>query len=85
MVKKAQYETGETAMNESGLRAMAKASGGAFFREEDLANLTKSISQNDEKISRVVDADIWSSPFYLALVVMVAVSEWALRKRSEFK
>ena len=84
-VAKPRFELGETAMNESSLKEMAKASGGAFFREEDLSKLARSISQNDEKISRVVDADIWASPFYLALVVFVVVWEWALRKRSELK
>ena len=85
VVTKPLFEMGETAMNESSLRQMAKLSGGVFFREEDLAGLPKSISQRDEKISRVVDAAIWSSPFYLLLVVLVAVTEWVLRKRSELK
>ena len=84
-VTKPLFELGETAMNETTLKAMAKASGGAFFREEDLSHLAQSISQNDDKITRVVDADIWSSPFYLVMVVSIAVWEWMLRKRSELK
>ncbi|HWB61342.1 MAG TPA: hypothetical protein VG733_17805 [Chthoniobacteraceae bacterium] len=85
VVTKPRFELGETAMDESSLKEMARASGGVFFREENLADLTKSISQNDEKISRVIDADMWSSPFYLAIIVIVAVLEWVLRKRSELK
>jgi hypothetical protein len=84
-VIKPRFELGETAMNEPSLREMARVSGGAFFREEDLSNLTHSISQNDEKVSRVVDADIWSSPIYFLLIVVVAVAEWLLRKRSGLK
>jgi uncharacterized membrane protein len=84
-VTKASFELGDTAMNEPVLKEMARISDGAFFREEDLANLTQSISQKDERISRVVDADIWSSPFYFLLVVLVAVTEWVLRKKSELK
>jgi len=84
-VTKPRFELGETAMNEPVLKEMARISGGAFFREEDLANLTQSISQKDERMSRIVDADIWSSPFYFLLVATVAVVEWVLRKKSELK
>jgi hypothetical protein len=84
-VTKPRFELGETAMNEPVLKEMARISGGAFFREEDLTNLVQSISQKDERISRVVDADIWSSPFYFLLMALIAVLEWVLRKKSQLK
>jgi len=84
-VTKSRFELGETAMNEPLLKAMAQASGGVFFREEDLATLPDKLSQKDERISRVIDADIWSSPFYFLLVTGVVVAEWLVRKRSELK
>ena len=84
-VAKPRFELGETAMNEPLLREMARVSGGAFFREEDLATLTQKLSQQDERITRTVDADIWSSPFYFALVALVAIMEWVFRKRYELK
>jgi hypothetical protein len=64
---------------------MARSSGGAFFREEDLATLPQKLAQKDELLTRVVDADIWSSPFYFLLVTGVVVTEWIVRKRSEMK
>ena len=84
-VTKPRFELGETAMNEPLLKEMGRVSGGEFFREEDLATLAGKLSQKDERISRVVDADIWSSPFYFLLVAGLATSEWVLRKRYELK
>jgi hypothetical protein len=84
-VTKSRFELGETAMNEPLLKAMAQTSGGEFFREEDLATLPDKLSQKDEHISRVVDADIWSSPFYFLLVTGLVVTEWVARKRSDLK
>ena len=84
-VTKPRFELGETAMNEPLLKEMGRVSGGGFFREEDLGTLTGKLSQNDERIARVVDADIWSSPFYFLVVAMVATAEWVLRKKFELK
>jgi len=84
-VTKPRFELGETAMNEPLLKEMGRASGGGFFREEDLWSLVGKLSQKDERIARVVDADIWSSPFYFLLVVLLAAAEWMLRKKSELK
>jgi len=84
-VAKPRFELGETAMNELLLKEMSRVSGGAFFREEDLSKLTQKLSQQDERISRTVDADLWSSPFYFALIAIVAIMEWIFRKRYELK
>lgn len=84
-ITKPRFELGETAMNEPLLKEMARVSDGRFFREENLGALAGSLSQKDERISRVVDADIWSSPFYFLLVAAVATTEWLLRKRYELK
>lgn len=84
-VTKPRFELGETAMNAPLLKEMARISGGAFFREEDLGSLTHKLSQQDERITRVLDADIWSSPFYFGLVTVLATVEWIMRKRSELK
>ena len=41
--------------------------------------------QNDEGVARVIDADLWSSPFYFLLICLLFVTEWILRKRYELK
>lgn len=84
-VTKPQYEIGSAAMDEPLLREMARLSGGAFFREEDLASLPQKLSERDERISRVIDADLWASPFYFALLCALVTTEWILRKRYQLK
>jgi hypothetical protein len=84
-VTEPKLEMGETAMNEAGLREMAKASGGAFFHEEDLIGLPDSISRKAEKIRSTVDVDIWSSPVFFLILLAIVTAEWILRKLSHLK
>jgi hypothetical protein len=75
-----QFELGDTAMNETLLRQMASASGGQFFREENLADLPAALKAKPETIHAARDLEIWSSPFYFLLMCLIAVTEWLLRK-----
>lgn len=84
-VIKPRFELGDTAMNEPLLKEMGRISGGGFFREEELGTLTGKLSQKDERIARVIDADIWSSWFYFLLVALVATAEWLVRKLYQLK
>ncbi len=84
-VSKPQFELGATAMNEPLLKEMARLTGGAFFREETLSALPETISQKDERISRVIDADLWSSPFYFLLMCGLVTTEWIVRKKCQLK
>ena len=61
-VAEPKFETGETAMNEVLLKQMAEASGGAYFREETLAQFPKAISAKAERIQGTLDGELWSSP-----------------------
>jgi hypothetical protein len=81
----ARFEFGETAMNESLLKQMAEISGGGFFREENLAKLPEALSAKSERVASVVDAELWASPLYFLLLLIVATVEWALRKRVQLK
>jgi hypothetical protein len=78
-------ELGDTAMNIAGLTAMAKTSGGAFFREEDLYKLPDSVSKKAEKVRSSVDVDLWASPLYFGLLMAIVMVEWLLRKLSQLK
>jgi hypothetical protein len=80
-----QFELGETAMNETLLREMAAASGGAFFREEDLHRLPETISAKTERVRSPLEVEVWSSPLYFLLLLGVVTMEWLLRKRSQLK
>lgn len=84
-VTEPRFEVGETAMNEALLKQMATASGGEFFREEDLGRLADMMKLKTEAVRNVVDSELWASPFYFLLMVGLGTAEWILRKRSELK
>ena len=79
------YESGETAMNEALLRAMAEASGGAFFREETLWQLPAAVSAKAERVSTTIDGELWASPLFFLIIMLVASAEWLLRKKWQLK
>lgn len=78
-------EFAETAMNEGLLRQVCQTSHGAFFREEDLHKLPDAISGKTDKVRSSVDVEIWSSPVFLLLVVVLTGFEWAMRKMAYLK
>jgi len=84
-VTEPKFEFGETAMNESMLRDMATASGGAFFREEDLFKLPDTIAAKTERVKSPLEVELWSSPLYFVLMLLVLSGEWVLRKMSQLK
>jgi hypothetical protein len=74
-------ELSATSMNEPLLREMAAASGGAFFREEDLVRLPDAVrSATADAAVSTVDVSLWSTPVYLVLMIAVATAEWVMRK-----
>ena len=84
-VTEPRYELGETAMNESVLKQMAEISGGGFYREENLYQLPDALRGKMERIQSTVDAELWSSPFFFALILGVSSTEWILRKKAQLK
>ena len=79
------FELGETAMNEPLLQEIALATGGAFFREENLYQLPETISVKTERVRSPLEVELWSSPFYYLLLLGVVTAEWILRKMSYLK
>ncbi len=79
------FELGETAMNEALLKRMASASGGRFFREEDLHELPDLLNADAEKVRTPVDVEIWASPLSFLLLLLLITAEWVLRKLSGLK
>lgn len=84
-VTEPKFEYGETAMNESLLRDIATTTGGAFFREEDLFKLPETIAAKTERVKSPLEVELWSSPLYFILMLLVLASEWVLRKMSYLK
>jgi uncharacterized membrane protein len=84
-VSEPKFELGETAMNEPLLRELASTTGGAFFREEDLYKLPQTISQKTEHVRSPLEVELWASPLYFILLLLVVTGEWVLRKMSYLK
>ncbi len=84
-VTEPKFELGETAMNEPLLKELAATTGGAFFREEDLHKLPETISLKTERVRSPLEVELWSSPLYFLLMLLVVTAEWVLRKMSHLK
>jgi uncharacterized membrane protein len=80
-----QVELSETAMNETGLRDLAAATGGQFFREEDLYKLPDVLQNKVDTVQRSYELELWSTWFYFLLMLIVLTAEWILRKISMLK
>jgi hypothetical protein len=84
-VTEPKFEFGETAMNEGLLKDLAAATGGQFFREEDLHKLPATISAKTERVQSPMEIELWASPLYFLLMLGVVTAEWVLRKMSHLK
>lgn len=84
-VGESRIEFGETAMNETLLRTMSTASGGAFFREEDLYKLPETVRGKTESVKSRQEAELWSSPAFFLLLLGVVTAEWIMRKLAQLK
>ena len=79
------FEFGETAMNAELLQNIAKISGGAFVREEELYKLPEIIQSKAQKIESRIEAPLWSSPLYFIILLSIVTAEWIMRKKSQLK
>jgi hypothetical protein len=84
-VSEPKFEFGETAMNEPLLRDLAASTGGHYFREENLNQLPDTISSKTERVQSPLEVELWASPLYFILMLMVITAEWVLRKMSHLK
>ncbi|HKX62623.1 MAG TPA: hypothetical protein VJS65_12275, partial [Verrucomicrobiae bacterium] len=84
-VSEPKFEFGETAMNEPLLKDLAASTGGHYFREENLNQLPDTISSKTERVQSPLEVELWASPLYFILMLMVITAEWVLRKMSHLK
>jgi len=75
----------DIAMNESLLKEMAALSGGQFLTDADLARLASIIGRKTERVSSTTEIEVWSSPLYFLLLLLLASAEWILRKLWQLK
>ncbi len=75
----------DIAMNEPLLQEMVKLTYGQFLAPADLAKLPEIIGRKSERVSSTMEVELWSSPFFFLLMLLVATAEWILRKLSQLK
>ena len=85
LVTVASTEFGDTAMNENLLRELAAITGGGFYREENLHQLPDRVAARTERVLSPFEVELWSSPLYFILILLVVTVEWVLRKLSYLK
>ena len=78
-------EQAETAMDASLLQSMADASGGKFLREEDLNDLPKLVSSRSATVPTFRKRELFYSPWWMAVLVLLACTEWLLRRLWQLK
>jgi len=81
-VTEPRFEMGETNMNAALLRSMAAATGGRFFREENLHELPPLLESKDETVLTPVEIPLWAAPITFLLFLLLATAEWLTRKLS---
>jgi len=79
-VDQPRLELGETALNEAGLKEIAAVTKGGYFREEDLYKMPDSTTNKTERVKSKLEVDIWSSPAYFLLLLLIVTAEWIGRK-----
>ncbi len=78
-------ELADVALNESLLKQIAEQTGGAYVREEGLARLPELIEAKRAPIKSNVELHLWSSPLVFVLLLLVAGTEWLLRRLWQLK
>ncbi len=68
-------------MNEALLQAVAKNSGGTYYRAADMAGLYDDLDIQERTRASTVDIILWDHPaLLLALLILLGI-EWTMRKR----
>ncbi|MGE0705224.1 MAG: glutamine amidotransferase [Vicinamibacterales bacterium] len=73
-------ELSDPRVNEPYLRRLARASGGALIRPEDIGTLQGLLEASTEAQAPVLD-DLWHRPWVFGLIVALLAGEWTLRRR----
>ncbi|MBX7103069.1 MAG: hypothetical protein K1X57_03260 [Gemmataceae bacterium] len=73
------HELEPLGLNEPALKSLAKETGGAFYREEDLARLPSRVQQRTAPFTARQEAILWG-PMALVLFLSLVTAEWIGRK-----
>jgi hypothetical protein len=84
-VEQPKLELGETALNEPLLKEMAAVTRGGYFREEDLSKMPDSMRLKTERVKSKLEVDVWCSPAYFVLLLLIVTAEWIGRKAMQLR
>jgi len=84
-VVEASLEMAETAMNANLMENLSTLTKGRFFREEDLHELPGAIKAERVGVQSRMEVELWSTPLYFILILLVVTVEWVVRKFSYLK
>jgi len=84
-IEEARLEQTETALNLDMLEAMAKASGGELFREEDLHRLPERLKETSGKVTSIRRLELFASPVLMGILFLLLGAEWIVRRLSRLK
>ena len=77
----AAHELAELTCNEELLKQMAQASGGEYFREEDVAKLIPKLAPLSTGRIEESETVLWQSWYWFIPIMVLLTAEWVLRKR----
>ena len=67
-------------LNEPLLRRVAEATGGAYWRPDDLSGLADALAFSSAGIHERQQLPLWNAPFLFVLLVLLKCTEWSLRR-----
>ncbi len=73
------------ALNQPLLRDLARQTGGAYFPLAQLDQLPSALTDRSARLTNLKEVELWSSPLYFGLLILVLALEWIVRKMSELK
>jgi len=83
LIRKAQLEFENPAMQKSLLEKIASSSGGEYMTLDKLHELPDKISQKITKVRQQHEMKMWDNWLFLLVITLLAGTEWALRKKTD--
>lgn len=83
LIRKAQLEFENPAMQKTLLEKIGASSGGEFVTLDQLSKLPEKISQKVTKVRQQNELKMWDNWLFLLLITLIAGLEWAIRKKTD--
>ncbi|HLX59715.1 MAG TPA: VWA domain-containing protein [Planctomycetota bacterium] len=76
-------EQREPAMQERALKELAQISGGRYFTVRELPALPRALKKEERATQIRMEKELWDSPLVYVLIVLLAGTEWFIRRRHD--